>query len=87
MKTAHMGDETKLLIVKCMQVGLWETRYTSCSFQIGVALPCSITFNTLINDQNNLPPFVVNAKSVNSFKFLTDNYFLNSRFEFCTVMC
>ena len=27
-------------------------------------------FNRLINDWNNLPPFVVNANFVNSFKFL-----------------
>ena len=39
-------------------------------------------FNRLINDWNNLPPFVVNANSVNSFKFLIDNYFVDSRFNF-----
>ena len=36
----------------------------------------------LINNYNNLPTFVVNANSVNSFKFLIDNYFLDSRFGF-----
>ena len=39
-------------------------------------------FNRLINNWNNLPPFVVNANSVNSFKFLIDIYFLHSRFSF-----
>ena len=39
-------------------------------------------FNRLINDWNNLPAFVVNANSVNSFKSLIDNYFLDSRFGF-----
>ena len=41
-----------------------------------------IIFNRLINDWNNLSPFVVNANSVNSFKFLIDNYFADSRFNF-----
>ena len=39
-------------------------------------------FNKLINDWNNLPAFVVNANSVNCFKSLIDNYFLDSRFSF-----
>ena len=39
-------------------------------------------FNKLINDWNNLPDFVVNANSVNCFKSLIDNYFLDSRFSF-----
>ena len=41
-----------------------------------------IIFNRLINNWNNLPPFVVNANSVNSFKFLIGNYFADSRFNF-----
>ena len=39
-------------------------------------------FNKLINDWNNLPAFVVNANSVNCFKSLIDNCFLDSRFNF-----
>ena len=40
----------------------------------------------LINDWNNLPSFVVNDNSVNSFKFLLDNYFAVSRSKFCTII-
>ena len=39
-------------------------------------------FNKLINDLNSLPAFVVHPNSVNSFKSLIDNYFLDSRFGF-----
>ena len=40
----------------------------------------------LINDWNNLPPFLVNDNCVNSFKFLLDNYFADSRSKFCTII-
>ena len=48
-------------------------------------------FNKLINDWNNLPAIVVNANSVNNFKSLIDNHFLDSIDlvlpKFCTIMC
>ena len=43
-----------------------------------IAQDWTVDLIRLINDWNNLPPFVVNANSVNSFKFLIDNYFLDS---------
>ena len=39
-------------------------------------------FNRVINDWNNLPDTVVNASSVNNFKYLIDSYLYDSRFTF-----
>ena len=40
MKTEHVGDETKLLKVKCMHAGrVMGNKVDPCNFQIGVALP------------------------------------------------
>ena len=51
-------------------------------------LNCRSNYFFNINDWNNLPPFVVNANSVNSFKFLIDNYLLTLDLilsKFCTI--
>ena len=39
-------------------------------------------FNRVINDWNNLPDTVVNASSLNDFKYLIDSYLHDSRFTF-----
>ena len=39
-------------------------------------------FNRIINDSNNLSQDVVNARSINSFKSLLDNFLIDSRFTF-----
>ena len=39
-------------------------------------------FNRVINDWNNLPHTVVNASSLNNFKYLIDSYLRDSRFTF-----
>ena len=39
-------------------------------------------FNRVINDWNNLPDSVVNASSLNDFKYLIDSYLHDSRFTF-----
>ena len=38
--------------------------------------------NRVINDWNSLPTSVVESTSINTFKLLLDNYFLDFRFTF-----
>ena len=43
---------------------------------------CSNFLNRIINDWNSLPSDVVNARSINSFKSLLDDFLIDSKFIF-----
>ena len=55
-----------------------HTRLQTCS---------NFHFNRITNDWNNLPSDVVNARSINSFKSLLDNFLIASKFIFVYCYC